>query len=258
MLVTNQPGLAQYVDKILHQLKGALYGPYIMRAEPAAQLPHSRGALRSESQAEDLPSAAGKKCLTWLSRDRAAGWLNEGNLQKLVLVISSVATQEVLERWVSNPHLRLQRRCPSLRMEREHALDPGCSQTLRCEYISSGTLSATHNLLVSSQAFDIEQELPDAQHGWGGWLPEIPCSAVPLWRRGSMRDPLLNPARADPPASSVLASLTRGSRGPAGRWRRRSQRRRSPPKSARSSDRRAGRPPPRYDTELRPALAQGM
>jgi mitotic spindle assembly checkpoint protein MAD2 len=72
VLVATHPGLHDYVTAVLRQLSGA----QVFRSGVAAR---ARGSLAH------LPNAE---------------WLLEGTLQRLVLVVASVASGEVLERWV--------------------------------------------------------------------------------------------------------------------------------------------------------------
>ena len=85
MLVTSQPGLSQYLDKILVQLSGAPPRRAAASPRPCSDVVRQRGMRRAAPAAE---------------------WLEEGNLQRLVLVIASVATKEVLERWARCSRLR--------------------------------------------------------------------------------------------------------------------------------------------------------
>ena len=74
-MISADPGLVQYMNGVLPQMSGGLPGcvtPLV--------------AVSSHSS----------------SRLRSADWLEQGELQRLVLVITSQSTKEVLERWTFN------------------------------------------------------------------------------------------------------------------------------------------------------------
>jgi len=84
VLVSTHPGLRDYLAVILRQLGGE-------RPSSPEQVVHARLAFLV---------CVLSQCV--LPANLLTDWLLEGTLQRLVLVVASVASGEVLERWVFN------------------------------------------------------------------------------------------------------------------------------------------------------------
>ena len=80
MMVTTDPGVTQYLSSVLQQMSGAHWTwPW-------------------QSHTRILLLIRGRTCLP-LRAGWSADWLLDGQLQKMVLVVTSIASKEVLERW---------------------------------------------------------------------------------------------------------------------------------------------------------------
>jgi hypothetical protein len=123
VLVSTHPGLRDYVSAVLHQLGGASIG--------AAR----RAVLKQLRQ----PALTLRCCC--LCAHTKTDWLLEGTLQRLVLVVASVASGEVLERWVFNVDMDKADACvqpasclsPCLRVH-SHPLMPQRGQRVSCTF----------------------------------------------------------------------------------------------------------------------------